>query len=78
MTRTYIKASVSKRWIIKKMSKVFYETWKIQEHFKNKSLKTYYFKGFSRTTYNSRTIQGIQEALATLLFLSCQNEAVRI
>ena len=39
---------------------------KIQEHFKNKSLKTHYFKDFSRTTYNSRTIQGIQEPLATL------------
>ena len=38
----------------------------IQEHFKNKSLKTHYFKDFSRTTYNSRTIQGIQEMLATL------------
>ena len=42
---------------------------KIQEHFKNKSLKIHYFKDFSRTTYNSRTIQGIQviqEPLATL------------
>ena len=38
----------------------------IQEHFKNKSLKTHYFKDFSRTTYYSRTIQGIQEMLATL------------
>ena len=36
------------------------------EHFKNKTLKTHYFKDFSRTTYNSRTIQGIQELLATL------------
>ena len=48
---------------------------KTQEHFKNKSLKTHYFKDFSRTTYNSRTIQeqegipGIQEPLATLLLL---------
>ena len=45
---------------------------KIQEHFKNKSLKTHYFKDFSRTTYNSRTfqgIQGIQEPLATLQLL---------
>ena len=33
---------------------------KIQEHFKNKFLKIHYFKGFSRTTSNSRTIQGIQ------------------
>ena len=33
---------------------------KIQKHFKNKSLKTYYFKDFSRTIYNSRTIQEIQ------------------
>ena len=30
ITRTYIKASVSKRWIMKKMSKVFYETWKVK------------------------------------------------
>ena len=30
---TYIKASVSKRWIMKKMSRVFYETWKVK--FKN-------------------------------------------
>ena len=30
---TYIKASVSKRWIIKKMSRAFYETWKVK--FKN-------------------------------------------
>ena len=30
------------------------------EHFKNKTLKTHYFKDFSRTTYNSRTIQGTQ------------------
>ena len=61
-------ASVSKRWIMKKMSRV--SLWnlkiKIPEHFKNKSLKTHYFKDFSRTTYNSRTIQGIQEMLATL------------
>ena len=45
---------------------------KIQEHFKNKSLKTPYFKDFSRTTYNSRTIQGtqgIQEPLATLVII---------
>ena len=45
---------------------------KIQEHFKNKSLKTHYFKDFSRTNYNSRTfqgIQGIQEPLATLQLL---------
>ena len=45
---------------------------KIQEHFKSKSLKTHYFKYFSRTTYNSRTIQGIkgtQELLATLFSL---------
>ena len=27
---------------------------KIQDNFKNKSLKTQYFKDFSRTTYNSR------------------------
>ena len=43
---------------------------KIQEHFKNKSLKTYQFKDFVRTTYNSKTIQriqGIQEPLATLI-----------
>ena len=43
---------------------------KIQEHFKNKSLITHFFKDFSRTTYNSRTvqgIQGIQEPLATLV-----------
>ena len=33
---------------------------KIQEHSKNKSFKTHYFKDFSRTNYNSRTIQGIQ------------------
>ena len=33
---------------------------KIQEHFKNKYFKTHYFKKFLRTTYNSRTIQGIQ------------------
>ena len=33
---------------------------KIQEHFKNKPLKTHYFKDFSKTTYNSRKIQGIQ------------------
>ena len=64
-------ASVSKRWIMKKMSRV--SLWnlkiKIPEHFKNKSLKTHYFKDFSRTTYNSRTIQGIQgiqEQLNTL------------
>ena len=48
---------------------------KIQEHFKNKSLKTHYFKDFSRTTYTSRTIQGIQgieEPLATLnIFMYC-------
>ena len=37
---------------------------KIQEHFKNKSLKTHYFKDLSRTTYNSRTTQGIQGILA--------------
>ena len=46
---------------------------KIQEHYQNKSLKTLYFKDFSRTTYNSRTIQaiqGIQEPLATLFSLS--------
>ena len=46
---------------------------KIQEHFKNKSLKTHYFKDFSRTTYNSRTIQGIkgiQEPLTTLKYKS--------
>ena len=45
------------------------------EHFKNKTLKTHYFKDFSRTTYNSRTIQGIQgiqELLATLKH--CQSE----
>ena len=41
---------------------------KIQEHFMNKSLKTHYFKDFSRTTYNSRTIQGIQEPMATLRY----------
>ena len=41
---------------------------KIQEHFKNKSLKTHYFIDFSRTTYNPRTIQGIQEPLATMLW----------
>ena len=41
-------------------------TSKIQVHFKKKSLKTHYFKDFSRTTYNSRTIQGIQKPLATL------------
>ena len=40
---------------------------KTQEHFKNKSLITHFFKDFSRTTYNSRTIQGIQEPLATLV-----------
>ena len=48
---------------------------KIKEHFKNKTLKTHYFKDFSRTTYNSRTIQGIQgiqELLATLKH--CQSE----
>ena len=42
---------------------------KIQEHVENKSLKTPFFKDFSRTTYSSRTIQGIQgiqEPLATL------------
>ena len=33
---------------------------KIQERFMNKPLKTHHFKYFSRTTYNSRTIQGIQ------------------
>ena len=33
---------------------------KIQEHFKNKYFKTHYFKKILRTTYNSRTIQGIQ------------------
>ena len=38
---------------------------KIQEHFKNKTLKTRHFKDFSRTTYNSRTIQAIQEPLVT-------------
>ena len=43
---------------------------KIQEHFKNKSLKAHYFKDFLRTIYNSRTIQGIQEPLATL-FIYC-------
>ena len=45
---------------------------KTQEHFSTKSLKTHYFKGFSRTAYNSRTIQGIQgiqEPLTTLFFL---------
>ena len=45
---------------------------KIQEHFKNKSLKTHYFNNFSRTTYNSRIIQGIQgiqQPLATLVGL---------
>ena len=40
---------------------------KIQEHFKNKSFKTHYFKDFSRITYNSRAIQEIQEQLTTLL-----------
>ena len=40
---------------------------RIQEYFKNKSLKTHYFKDVSRTTYNSKTIQGIQEPLATLI-----------
>ena len=35
-------------------------------HFKV-PFKTHYFKDFSRTTYNSRTIQGIQEILATLV-----------
>ena len=56
---------------MKKMSRVFYETWKveIQENFKSKFLKTHYFKDFSGTTYNSRTIQGIQEPLATLFSL---------
>ena len=47
---------------------------KTQEHFKNKSLKTHYFKDFSRTTYNSITIQGIQgiqEPLATLEIQIC-------
>ena len=29
--------------------------------------KTHYFKDFSRTNYNSRTIQGTQEMLATLV-----------
>ena len=45
---------------------------KIQEHFKRISLKTHYFKNFSRTTYNLRIIQGIQgiqESLATLFSL---------
>ena len=42
---------------------------KIQEHFKNKSLKNHYFKDFSTTTYNSRTLQGIKEPLATLSLL---------
>ena len=41
---------------------------KIQRHFKNKSLNTHYFKDFSKTTYNSRTVQEIQEPLATLVF----------
>ena len=50
--------------------KLFYETLKVK--FKNKSLKTHYFKDFLRTSYNSRKIQGIQgiqEPLATLFSL---------
>ena len=61
------------------MSRVF--LWnlnsKIQKHFKNKSLKTHYFKDFSRTTYNSITIQGIQaiqEPLATLIRTNLQKK----
>ena len=45
---------------MKKMSFLWKLKSKIQDHFKNKSLKTPFFKDFSRTTYNSRLIQGIQ------------------
>ena len=45
---------------------------KTQEHFKNKSLKTHYFKDFSRTTYNSRTIQGMQGIRKPLASLKIQ------
>ena len=59
---------------MKKVNRIF--LWnlksKIPEHFKNKSLKTHHLKDFSRTTYNSRTIQeipGIEEPLTTLFSL---------
>ena len=57
---------------MKKMSFLRKLKSKIQDHFKNKSLKTPFFKDFSRTTYNSRLIQGIQgiqEPLVTLYTL---------
>ena len=59
---------------MKKVSRVF--LWnlksKIPEYFKNKSIKTHHLKDFSRTTYNSRTIQeipGIEEPLTPLFSL---------
>ena len=47
------------------MSRVFYETLKVK--FMNISRTNHDFKDFSRTTYNSRTIQGTHEPLATLV-----------
>ena len=49
------------------MSTVFYETLKVK--FTNISI---YFKDFSRTTNNSRTIQKIQELLPTLFLFNIQ------
>ena len=60
--------------VMKKMSRVFYETCKLKfKKFQEQILKSSFFKDFSRTTYNSRTIQGIQRIQKPLTTLSNYN-----